>query len=154
MFGLLEYQVYLTGVDAPLCGDVKEPYKVSWPDEDGDDEWVPEKLCIESFEVKLKCATKVFGWYGAARTRVWSLVSALLSKNPLIVYDRNGEFGWCGVRLTGIENLSSATACVSGGAESVLTFDLKLKVNDPRGVVSVVTGQDGVITGLVKASDE
>lgn len=148
LFKLSDYGCYLTKVDAPLCGDVKEPYKVTWMDEDGDDEYFPDRMFFESFEITFGVVAKSEGRIDAVRSDALDLISALTSNNPLILYDKNSLVGWAGVRFIGCSNTSYHMIDKDDGIETILEFDLKFKVNYPTALIYTNEDEHGEITAL------
>ena len=154
MFKLSDYNCRLTSLDAPLCGNVKEPYKESWKDEDGDDEFCPERLFFESYDITLGIVVKESCRAASARNMALQLVMALSSDNPLLILDGNSGIGWVGARFAGCSDTEYCTMDTNKGLESVMTFSLKFKVNNPTDSVQAWEDDNGDIVALAVSDDE
>lgn len=122
-------------------GAVKDIAKRDWPDEDGDDEYVPEAMKLKAYEMEVK-----FGWKGdkyGANAALEALQAYLLG-GTMKVYDSYHAIGRQGVRF---EEISDDAELVRDDAEGdILIITVKLKVNDPKSVVEPVEGADAEMT--------
>ena len=129
------YSVVVKAHDYPSVLKVKEPYRNSWHDQHGDDEYIPESgLCIEAFTFKLECA--MFSRNNTTATAIADLNEGIrafqtaLRSGAFKTYDAYTGFGFRNVRLSEMSLVSSENYRVEGNQARVI-FSLTLKVNDP-----------------------
>lgn len=117
--------------------EVKEPYKNSWLDEDGDEEYV-DYLFRKSFEFEVKFYIKAFGGYsdvGEAMAEEQIVEQRKLFRNRLLY----GEFryfdSWNNVGFRRVRFVKETTDehRVEGGCAWMI-FTVTFKANDPRAV--------------------
>lgn len=118
--------------------EVKEPYKNSWFDEDGDEEYV-DYLYRKSFEFQVKFYIKAFSGYsdiGEAMAEEEIVEQRKLFRNRLI---SSGEFryfdSWNNVgfrRVRFVKETTEEHRIEGGGAWMI--FTVTFKANDPRAV--------------------
>lgn len=130
MFRASEYGIY--AVDVPYIDrpTAKEPYKNEWHDEDGDDEYT-EQLFFEAQEYEFTCGYKQFNMIDRTHDFEKELAQALgtLFYDIDAIYFECGHWGRKNVRLIGVA--TDAYVFEDGSGQSILTFKVKLKINDP-----------------------
>lgn len=138
----------LADYDYRPVGEIKEPYKNEWHDEHGDDEYIPDELMMEAYELELTIGCK-FTPNNATPSIIPTSVSKEIKK--LINYFKCGgefmflipdsELGKRNVRFQSYDDDSKMykqKVVINGNTnyEYVLQFKVTLKVNDPDYVVS------------------
>ena len=126
----------------PVLPTPKEPYKNTWLDEDGDDEYNAQ-MRYESFEFEVSFYVKTLG-RDSEKTMI-SQIESFFSKiksGEFKIYDSYTGLGRQRVRYAGYSEESKKVS--SSWARSI--FTIKFKVNDP---ITRITLSDGK---LVEAS--
>lgn len=116
---------------------VKDVAKRDWPDEDGDDEYVPTDLKLKAYDMQVK-----FGYKGdkySANEKLSALQEYLCS-GTMRIYDSYNAIGRQGVRFASIDDDAELVRDDVDG--DILIISVKLKVNDPRTAVEPVWGAD------------
>lgn len=144
-FALLAY-------DYKPIGEIKEPYKNEWHDEHGDEEYIPDELMLEAYEVELTIGCMFTTMDSTTPVLVPPSVTTQIKR--LINYFRcGGEFMFlieeCGlgrrnVRFQSYEDdarIYHQRVLKNGkkGFEDILQFKVTLKVNDPDYIVQMST---------------
>lgn len=145
------------GYKTQECDKVKDPYKNDWKDEDGDDEYIPDVMCKESYNIKLNLAMKILHFHktiteddavliGRSMRR---FVNYLIYGGEFMVYISDNGFGRRNVRFESYDEDARvmhmpATTKYQGVVEyeSVIKFSVTLKVNDPSYQVLLVKKED------------
>lgn len=134
-FALVEYSVRHQG-------GVKAPYKNDWKDEHGDDEFIPDELMEEAFDIDMTIACRhlkerVFQPSAADFPELISeFINYLRCGGVFMIYFNGSGFGKRNVRYGDVdEDATVHTGTVQMGkkpyTETVLTFKVTLHVNDP-----------------------
>ena len=114
----------------------KNIYSHSWPDEDGDDEYIPGTIRYEAVEVDF-----TFGCKSLSTDRtVFDMLSdflAFLQSGTFSFYGEHNGIGRQGVRFSELQDdaqYHKHTLRSSGEdmSEEVLIFTVTLKINDPK----------------------
>lgn len=118
------YGIYTKSVPFLLYPKVKEPFKNSWYDEDGDDEYLPEIPTYESYEMTLD-----FVYEGATNTSNAQIKSFLdfIQGGYFKLYDEYTGIGRQQVRYVSIDQ----DATLYRREKDVVEFSVTFKVNDP-----------------------
>ena len=121
---------------------VKEPAKRSWPDEDGDDEFIPtEGLRMEAYSMKVQFGCKAKDDttnHVSAATLVRQYTGNFLTylkTGMMKMYSSYTDVGRQNVRL---ESYDEGTFKETDG-EAFLFFDVTFKVNDPTTQITLTT---------------
>lgn len=129
----------MVACDVPVkrVADMKEPYKNDWPDEDGDEEWTSEPH-YEAYEWELTLAARSV-WLNLTTAEIRNFVS-WLTAGEFMIWSEHGNIGRQHVRYAGYSDDASMLKrrILLGGVdrdEWVVTFKVRLKVNDPVTVV-------------------
>lgn len=104
----------------------KELPKRSWNDENGDDEFVPDDLKMESTSHSVK-----FGYKGdkfSANKAIKSFIEYLSKGGSMKVYDEYNHIGRQHVRFSSMEDDAELVRDEEG---DIIIFTVNLKVNDP-----------------------
>ena len=113
-----------------LYGEAKELPSHDWKDEDGDDEYIPSKLPIASYEVEVEFAYK--GVMDSANANIKGFLDYLTGRDgsgvKLMVYDTYTKIGRQHVRFASVSD-DVFHRQEEGG--DVVVFSVTFKVNDP-----------------------
>ena len=113
-----------------LYGEAKELPSHDWKDEDGDDEYIPSKLPIASYEVEVEFAYK--GVMDSANANIKGFLDYLTGRDgsgaELMVYDTYTKIGRQNVRFVSVGD-DVFYRQEEGG--DVVVFSVTFKVNDP-----------------------
>lgn len=113
-----------------LYGEAKELPSHDWKDEDGDDEYIPSKLPIASYEMEVEFAYK--GEMNSANTNIKDFLFYLTGRDgsgvELMVYDTYTKIGRQHIRFVNV-NEDVLYRQEEGG--DVVVFSVTFKVNDP-----------------------
>lgn len=113
-----------------LFGEAKELPSHNWKDEDGDDEYIPSKLPIASYEVEVEFAYK--GVMDSANASIKGFLDYLTGRDgsgvELMVYDTYTKIGRQHVRFVSVSD-DVFYRQEEGG--DVVVFSVAFKVNDP-----------------------
>ena len=113
-----------------LYGEAKELPSHDWKDEDGDDEYIPSKLPIASYEVEVEFAYK--GVMDSANASIKGFLDYLTGRDgsgvELMVYDTYTKIGKQHVRFVSVSD-DVFHRQEEGG--DVVVFSVAFKVNDP-----------------------
>lgn len=136
----------------PLSVKVKDPYKNTWFDEDGDDEYTDAEARLESFEheVKFYIETRDSGEGGIEGSAAYLLKSQLNGFLSFMrkagkhgFYDSSVQVGYKDVRLGEMSVPEDHTKDRDGRAWMVLA--VKFKVNDPSATAQLRSNGDGTV---------
>ena len=113
-----------------LYGEAKELPSHDWKDEDGDDEYIPSKLPIASYELEVEFAYK--GVMDSANASIKGFLDYLTGRDgsgvELMVYDTYTKIGRQSVRFVSVSD-DVFYRQEEGG--DVVVFSVAFKVNDP-----------------------
>lgn len=113
-----------------LFGEAKELPSHDWKDEDGDDEYIPSKLPIASYEMEVEFAYK--GVMDSANANIKGFLDYLTGRDgsgvELMVYDTYTKIGRQHVRFASVSD-DVFHRQEEGG--DVVVFSVTFKVNDP-----------------------
>lgn len=145
-----DFSVFLSKVPFIMEAEAKDPPKRDWPDEDGlDILYDNPNPPLKDYELELECMSKADN-LATLRANVNAFLSYLRGDdgkgNVFAVYDTHCKAGRRNVRFQKAEE-DAYYNCENDG-ELLLTFKIKLHVDDPRTEVSLstTTGSDGTIT--------
>ena len=113
-----------------LIGDAKDVVSRSWPDQHGDDEYLPDVLPIKAYDMTVEFAYK--GAPGTANTKIKEFLHYLTGMDnsgvEFSVYDTYTKIGRQKIRFMSYEPTSIYRR---EGDLDVIVFKVKLKINDP-----------------------
>ena len=126
-----------------LCEKVKEPAKRTWPDEDGDDEFIPEGgLLLEAYSMKVEFGCKAkddttnnLSATSIVRQHVGEFLSYLKESGMMKMYSSYTGIGRQNVLL---ESYGEGTFKEADG-EAFVIFEVSSKVNDPATQITLTT---------------
>lgn len=121
----------------PILPTPKEVYKISWLDENGDEEYTKE-MFYESFEFEVSFFVKTMG-KNAEKTMISQIESffAKIRRGEFMIYDSYTGLGRQKVRYAGYSEESKKVT--STWARSI--FTIKFKVNDPVTRITLSNGK-------------
>lgn len=113
-----------------LYGEAKELSSRSWKDEDGEDEYVPSELKLDSYDLKVDFAYK--GNINTANAQIREFLDYLTGRGgtgaELRVYDTYTRIGRKNVRFKSVDEDVFVRSESEG---DVVTFKVTFRVNDP-----------------------
>ena len=102
----------------------------SWPDEDGEDVFFPDSLCMDAYDIEVEFAYK--GEMGSANAKILSFINYLTGKSDngtsLKVYDTFTQIGRRGLYVKSIGNDMFVRKDDEG---DVIVFKIGFRVTDP-----------------------
>lgn len=119
-----DFGIYHKSVPFHLFPKVKEPFKNSWHDEDGDEEYLPEQPFYESYEMKLDFVYE--GTLNSANSRIKAFL-LFLQGGEFELYDEYTGIGRQKVRYVSVDT----SANLYRRERDIVEFFVTLKVNDP-----------------------
>lgn len=135
---LQAYGVVVQKPDYPISRTPKDPYKNTWFDEHGDDEWLGA-MYFQAFNFKLQCVVLGEDETSASHEAVLAQIRDFQTKvgsGELKVYDSWNKTGFQKVRLSSFSDASFE----SFGGRCRAFFSVEFKVNDPMTSVSFTNG--------------
>lgn len=121
-----EWGVELTSFPMQIMADAKDYYVNVWPDEDGDDEYIPDEIKMKSYEITIGFAYKG----NTPVTDIKNFVSYLAYGGEMKIYDQVSRIGRQNVRYVRYSPKAHQFVDLTTGS-TVITFEVVLKVNDP-----------------------
>lgn len=124
-------------------GTVKNVPSRSWYDENGDDEFVPQKQKYKAYDMNVK-----FGFHNDFNTAnsVIDKFMDFLNDGTMKIYDSYNQVGRQNVRFMGIPDDAELIRHPQKG--DLLIINVKFKVNDPVTEVIRELDSDGNVTAL------
>ena len=133
-----EWGIFCKDIPFVLFGKVKEPAKRQWPDEHGDEEYVPSGLYLEAYTIKIEFGCKKVVGNDIAKYGTGSAVDDVRAKvGAFLSYLRTGQFKIyssytrIGRQYVRLESVSDGATWKTNGNGEFLVFEVSLKVNDP-----------------------
>lgn len=131
------FGIFCKEIPFKLFGNVKEPAKQSWYDEDGDDEYISDEgLRLESYSMKVefgckKVAGNDIAKYGTAVDDVRNKVGTFLNYLKLGQFKLYSSYTRIGRQNVRLESVSDSAKWKSDNNTEYLIFEVTFKVNDP-----------------------
>lgn len=114
-----------------MFGEAKELVSTDWKDEDGDDEFIPEKIKMKGYEVEAEFAYK--GGEGSANDKIKTFLNYLTGRDgsgaTMKVYDAYTKIGRQHVRFARVGDDADMVRDETSG--DIILFTVVFKVNDP-----------------------
>jgi hypothetical protein len=130
--------IFCKDIPFKLFEKVKEPAKRSWPDEDGDDEYIPaDGLKLEAYSIKVEFGCKKLDSSNATKYGTSTITDVRANVGTFLNHLKSGLFklyssytriGRQNVRL---ESVSDSAKWKSDENGEFLIFEVTFKVNDP-----------------------
>ena len=125
-----KWGVWCKDIPFKILDKVKDPAKRTWPDEHGDDEYIPsDGLYLEAYSMKIEFGCKKRSGVNDVRQKVGEFLEYLRSSGMMKLYSSHTRIGRQNVRL---ESVSDSAKWKSNDNEEFLVFEVTLKVNDPK----------------------
>lgn len=125
-----KWGVWCKDIPFKILDKVKDPAKRTWPDEHGDDEYIPsDGLYLEAYSMKIEFGCKKMSGVNDVRQKVGEFLEYLRSSGMMKLYSSHTRIGRQNVRL---ESVSDSAKWKSNDNEEFLVFEVTLKVNDPK----------------------
>lgn len=125
----LEWKIACTSVPFDVYPKIKELPSNDWPDEHGDDTFIPAKLMIAAYDYEINFCYK--GLDGSAYSAIKPFIDYLTGVDgngvELSIYSPYNKIGRQKAYFTGLSDLKYRRM----GAEDVLTFSVKFRITDP-----------------------
>lgn len=119
-----DFGIYHKSVPYVLFPKVKEPFKNSWYDENGDDEYLPAVPTYESYEMKIDFVYE--GTLNSANNKIKDFLS-FLQGGYFEIYDEYSGIGRQKVRYVSVDT----DGYLYRREKDVVEFSVTFKVNDP-----------------------
>lgn len=141
---LITYGVVVKNHSFPITRKPKEPYKNTWFDEHGDDEYIGDKMYVEAFTFTEKCVmiTKEND-SASARQKLANQIRTFqdyLFNGEFMIFDDYTKTGFRKVRVSDFPTPSNEDYDVCNGKARVI-FDVTFKVNDPETLMKMSAGK-------------
>lgn len=141
-----DFEMYCMDIPFIIFGEAKELPKNEWKDENGDDEYIPSTLCMESYEMTVKFAYK--GTEKSANTKINAFLRYLTgidgSGAEMSMYSTYTQIGRRNIRFVKVSDDAELIRDKNG---DILMFEVTFKVNDPTTNIAPVK-TNGVVTSL------
>lgn len=121
-----EWGIWIESIPFLLYPKMKEPAKRSWPDQNGDDEYLPESPVFEAYLMNVDFV--FIGERGTANNQIISFMNYLSRDGEFSIYDTYSTLGRTHVRYS---SYSGKAFRRREGENDVVQFTVTLKVNDP-----------------------
>ena len=138
--------VWCSEIPFVIYGKTKDIAKRTWPDEHGDDEYIPSGgACLEAYTMKVKFGCKKMNTMADGNTsisavsdvrkNVGKFLEYLRSSGMMMMYSSHTRIGRQYVRL---QDVSENAKWKSKDGQEFLVFEVTFKVNDPMTDVKIV----------------
>ena len=121
-----EFGVRVKHVPFKIFPEMKEVHSVSFHDENGDDEFIPETPTFKAYE--MDCEFLYQGLHGTANVKIKEFLTYLSTGGAFSIYDTYTGIGRTEVRYAGYEE---DVLYRKDDEDDAVIFSVKLKVNDP-----------------------
>jgi len=125
-----EFSIVLLNTSFPKAGKLKEPYNNDWKDENGEETFIPDVLCLAAYDTELE-----FGYKGGRRTAYQAymrFIDFLTGRDGngarLNIYDPTTRCGYCGCWLREPDDVTFTY----NNLEDVLTWKMTFRVTEPE----------------------
>lgn len=121
-----EWGIWVKSIPFLIYPKLKEPAKRSWPDQNGDDEYLPDSPLFEAYTMNVDFV--FIGQTGTANIQIKSFLDYLSRNGEFSIYDTYSAIGRTRVRYS---SYSDKAFRRREGENDVVQFTVTLKVNDP-----------------------
>ena len=119
-----KWGVWCKDIPFKILDKVKDPAKRTWPDEHGDDEYIPsDGLYLEAYSMKIEFGCKKMSGVNDVRQKVGEFLEYLRSSGMMKLYSSHTRIGRQNVRL---ESVSDSAKWKSNDNEEFLVFEVTL----------------------------
>lgn len=145
-----QWGVWCRDIPFKLLDKAKDPSKVSWLDEHGDDEYIPSTgVYLEAYTMKVDFGCKLTSAVSDVREKVGLFLTYLRESGMLMLYSSHTRIGRKNVRLSSVPDDAKWK---NEGGEEWLVFSVIFKVNDP--VTDITTNNADNPTALIEVVEE
>lgn len=121
--------IYCKSIPFKLFDNIKQPAKRSWPDEHGDDEYIPQEgLYLEAYNMKVEFGCKRTSTVKDVRQKVGQFLQYLRETGHINLYSSYTRIGRQNVRL---DSVSDNSKWKSYDGSEYLIFEVTFHVGDP-----------------------
>lgn len=125
-----DFDIYCMDIQFSPIQEVKELPNNDWFDEHGDDEYIPEALCVKAYTWDIKFACK--GAFKTVNEKINAFVAYLTGADgsgaEMKMYSSYTQIGRQGVRFMKMDDSAELIRDKNG---DILMFNVTFKVNDP-----------------------
>lgn len=122
----MEWGILVKSFPFKLRPEVKEPSKRDWKDQNGDDEFIPDKLVFKAYTMDVDFL--FIGDFGAGNKKIGSFVDYLITGGEFSIYDTYTNVGRTHARYVSMKE--EAFKRREHGRDFI-SFSVLFKVNDP-----------------------
>lgn len=124
------YSIWVESVPFKLIGGAKELYANNWHDENGLDEYVPEQIPIESYDIKIAFLYRgaVSGSSVTIKRFIDYLTGADGTGSEMSIYDPYYNIGRGKIRYKSVDDDAEV---IESDDDSLVKFSVTFQVNDP-----------------------
>ena len=127
---LVHFGIVCTEFPFKPGGETKDLPKRDWPEEDGEDTYIPDKLPLKAYDLEAEMCYK--GDLGTAYDKIMAFQNYLTGENgdgaTLKIYNSHTGIGRQGLYLLEVGDFEFNKS----NMDEVLTFPVKFRVTDPR----------------------
>ena len=120
-----EWNIMVKSLPFNIAPEIKKYASVDWPDEDGDDEYIPSVPHFKAYE--MEASFVYIGEYKTANTKIKAFWDYIKS-GELQIYDSYTGIGRKGVRYVAYSPEAFHRRSASG---DIVVFKIKFKINNP-----------------------
>lgn len=121
-----EWGIWVKSMPFLLYPKLKEPAQRSWPDENGDDEYLPDSPVFEAYTMNVDFV--FIGATGTANSQIKSFLNYLSKEGEFSIYDTYSKIGRTHVRYS---SYSDKAFRRRENENDIVQFTVTFKVNDP-----------------------
>ena len=149
---LSDWCIEALSLSLPIASNVKEPSKNTWLDEEGDEEYIPDHLYMQAYEMTWELGCRGIDEISAGK-HVKEFLVWLSNGGLKKIYVPHAKYGRTNVRLSSYSqklDIYDRVILLDGveRKEHLMTFTIKLKVNDPVSDVTI-ENNNGVLNLIV-----
>lgn len=121
-----DWGIWIKHVPFALYPKMKEPAKRTWPDENGDDEYVLDNPTFEAYTSNVEFV--FIGAHGEGNQQIRSFLNYLSRDGEFSIYDTYSQIGRTKVRYSGYSEKSFRRREYE---KDIIEFSVTMKFNDP-----------------------
>lgn len=130
----MEWGIYIKSVPFKVFPDLKDVPSRDWPDENGDEEYIPDLPYYKAYEIE--CQFVYIGSGGTANDQIRSFLKYLSENGMYSMYDTYTGIGRRDVRYVGY---SEDILYRKDGENDIVVFSVTMKVNNPIEEITLTT---------------
>lgn len=127
--GLSEWGIAANELPLKRFAEAKDLPSNDWRDENGSEEYFPDKLVYKAYEVEVKLSIKSTTMADLS-TKLSQFLN-FISGGFFSIYDPNRLLGRTNVRFVSYSDEAEYSCGHNNGKQYLVNFSVKLKVNDP-----------------------